>query len=644
MNAWISTIGGDPGMDALLANEPGRRVLLLGNEGIVRGALEAGVAVATAYPGTPSSEIADNFYRLSQRTDLYFEYSTNEKVALEVAAGAAIAGLRSIVSMKHVGLNVAADPLNTLAYTGVRGGMIIVTADDPSMHSSQNEQDNRFYAKLSLLPMLEPSGPAEAKEMTREGFRLSETLGTPVILRTTTRVNHTRGVCILREMEDRKFDGHFEKDPFRWVPVPLVARRLRPIQIERVEKLTALVDDLPFNRLEERPGELGIIASGVAHGYVLEVLEGLGAIERVSVLKVGTIHPLPRKRIERLLGASKKVLVVEELEPYLETEIKAIAQEIGAAVTIHGKVGPGGNGVPPVPRMYELSPDRIRPAVAGLLGQALAEPAPIALPDLPARPPIFCAGCTHRNSYYAIKSIAEPDTYYANDIGCYTLGLLPPISTVDSFLCMGSSVTQAQGAGVKNPQKIVAFIGDSTFFHSGLTGLANAVHNGHDLMLIILDNRTTAMTGHQQHPGTGKTLMEQPTHAVEFEALARAMGFERVHTVDPCNLAEAEAALRDCLEADGPAVVISQRACALLPESRREWTTLTVDVERCNGCGLCFQVGCPAIAKSEVIDERTGRAKACIDPMLCTGCEVCAQVCVRKAIPFRDQVPESEGV
>ncbi|MBN2491994.1 MAG: indolepyruvate ferredoxin oxidoreductase subunit alpha, partial [Planctomycetes bacterium] len=489
-------------MDALLTREPGRRALLLGNEAIVRGALEAGVAVATAYPGTPSSEIADNFYRLSQRTDLYFEYSTNEKVALEVAAGAAIAGMRSLVSMKHVGLNVAADPLNTLAYTGVRAGMIIVTADDPAMHSSQNEQDNRFYAKLSLLPMLEPADPAEALAMAREGFRLSEELGAPVLLRTTTRVNHTRGVCTLGELEEREFGGHFEKDPFRWVPVPLVARRLRVLQLERVERLAARVDDLPFNRLENQAGTLGIVASGVAYSYVKEVLRQLGAADRIKVLKIGTIHPLPRRLIARFLETSERVLVVEELEPYLETELKAIAHEIGARARIHGKLGRDGNGFPPVPRIYELSPDRIRPAVSALLGRPVPEPAARRPVDLPERPPIFCAGCTHRNSYYAIKSIAEPDTYFASDIGCYTLGLLPPMSTVDSFLCMGSSVTQAQGSGIRNPQKIVAFIGDSTFFHSGLTGLANAVHNGHDLMLVILDNRTTAMTGHQPHVGT----------------------------------------------------------------------------------------------------------------------------------------------
>ena len=572
-------------MEALLTREPGQRALLLGNEAIVRGALEAGVAVATAYPGTPSSEIADTFYRLSQKTDLYFEYSTNEKVALEVAAGAAIAGLRAIVSMKHVGLNVAADPLNTLAYTGVRGGMIIVTADDPSMHSSQNEQDNRFYAKLSLLPMLEPSDPAEAQAMTRRGFELSEEVGTPVLLRTTTRVNHTRGVCTFEEMIPRKFDAHFEKNPFRWVPVPLVARRLRPIQLERVEKLAVIAESLPFNRLEDHPGELGVVASGVAYEYVKEVLQALGVADRVRVLKIGSIHPLPRAMVERFLAACRQVVVVEELEPYIETEIKVIAQEMGADVHIHGKLG--ANGLPRVPRMYELNPDRIRPALAGLVGVKVTEPPAIELPELPPRPPLFCAGCTHRNSYYAIKSIADPDTYFANDIGCYTLGLLPPMQTVDSFLCMGSSVTQAQGASIHNPQKIVAFIGDSTFFHSGLTGLANAVHNGHNLMLVILDNRTTAMTGHQPNPGT--TCATEGASSLDLVRAVKGLGVEDVQVVDPNDLKQSIAVMQDAYGRTGVRVVITRHACPLferrIDRSKALLPTYTVDHDRCKFCG-----------------------------------------------------------
>ncbi len=589
-------------MELLLKGEAGTRALLLGNEAIVRGALEAGLAVACAYPGTPSSEIADTFYELSQKSDLYFEYSTNEKVAFEVAAGAAIAGMRAMVSMKHVGLNVAADPLNTLAYTGVRAGFVIVTADDPGLHSSQNEQDNRWYAKLSLLPMLEPATPQEALEMTREAFRLSERFGTAVLLRTTTRVNHTRGVVRFGPAEPRRFAGHFVKEPSRWVPVPAVARRLRPVQLERLARLAAAVDELPWNQVAGERGELGIVTAGVASCYVHEVLEELGAADRVRVLKVGSVHPLPRRQLEGLLRACKKILVVEELEPFLETELRALAQEIGRAVLIEGK---GERGIP---RMYELSPDRIRPAVARLLGRELAPAAPPALPALPGRPPMLCAGCSHRNTYYAIKSVAAPDTYYASDIGCYTLGLLPPMSTVDSFLCMGSSVTQAQGAAIHNPQKIVAFIGDSTFFHSGLTGLANAVHNGHDLMLVILDNSTTAMTGHQPHPGTECCL--EGSSRLDLERAVRGLGVDDLTVVDNGDLQAAIDVLQAAYGRRGVRVVISRQPCPLFLRKsgiKAERLTYAVDPARCKWCGTHAShepCAVPVLADDEILRAR----------------------------------------
>jgi indolepyruvate ferredoxin oxidoreductase alpha subunit len=567
-------------MDQLLSGQAGHRALLLGNEAIVRGALEAGLEVAAAYPGTPSSEIADTCYELSQRSDLYFEYSTNEKVAFEVAAGAAIAGMRALVSMKHVGLNVAADPLNTLAYTGVRAGMVIVTADDPGLHSSQNEQDNRWYARLALLPMLEPASAQEALEMTRAAFALSERLGTAVLLRTTTRVNHTRGVVTFGPLTPRRFQGRFVKEPMRWVPVPAVARRLRPVQLERLEAFAALADGLPWNRVEGERGELGIVASGVARQYVREVLAELGAEDRVRVLHVGSVHPLPGRLLEEFLLHCEKVLVVEELEPFLETEVRAIAQRMGRTVHIEGK---GARGVP---RMYELSPDRIRPALARLLGRELEPVKALGLPKLPARPPMLCAGCSHRNSYYAIKSIAEPDTYFASDIGCYTLGLLPPMSTVDSFLCMGSSITQAQGASIRNPQKIVAFIGDSTFYHSGLPGLANAVHNGHDLMLVILDNSTTAMTGHQPHPGT--TCCLEGARQLDLERAVRGLGVEDVQVVDNADLQAALRLFQEAYRRPGVRVLISRHACPLLLRKqgvREARLVYAVDQERCKFCG-----------------------------------------------------------
>ncbi len=568
-------------MHTLLEASEGKALLLLGNEAIVRGALEAGVAVATAYPGTPSSEIADTFYELAGEAGLYFEYSTNEKVALEVAAGAAIANLRSIVSMKHVGLNVAADPLNTLAYTGVRAGMIIVTADDPSLHSSQNEQDNRFYAKLSLLPMLEPASAQEALEMTREGFALSEKVGLPVLLRTTTRVNHARGVCRVGRVQPPVFAAHFEKDIFRWVPVPAVARRLRLLQLERHQKVREVFEPLPFNRLEGA-GELGIVASGVSRAYVRELIDELHLVGRVRLLHVGTTHPLPRALIEELLRSSRQVLVVEELEPYLETEIRALAHELGLTVPILGK------GPELVPRHYELSPDRLRPVVARFAGVKIpASPAPPKIPALPDRPPLLCAGCTHRASYFAIKAIADADTYFASDIGCYTLGLLPPLSTTDSFLCMGASITQGSGASIRSRQKVVAFIGDSTFFHGGLPGLVNAVHNRHDLLLVILDNGTTAMTGHQPHPGT--LVQEQGCERLDLERVVRGLGVDDVTVMDPDNLRQAIQAAREAYRRSGLRVLISRHPCPLYQrrvlKKAEEPVRYAVDPARCKVCG-----------------------------------------------------------
>ncbi|UCD73986.1 MAG: indolepyruvate ferredoxin oxidoreductase subunit alpha [Phycisphaerales bacterium] len=601
-------------MKLLLEEKPGNKVLLLGNEGIVRGALEAGVEVATAYPGTPSSEIADTFYALSQISDVYFEYSTNEKVALEVAAAAAISGMRAICSMKHVGLNVAADPLNTVAYTGVRAGLVIVTADDPSMHSSQNEQDNRFYAKLSLVPMLEPADPTEAQEVTRAAFALSEELEMPVLLRTTTRVNHTRGVCTFDKLTPRRFQGHFEKDFMRWVPVPLVARGLRPKLIARQALAYEAMKKLGFDRLEGE-GDIGIITAGVAYAYVKEVLDELDAADRAQVLKITSIHPLPRHLIEQILSTTKKILVVEELEPYLETEVKAITQEIGARVEIHGK------GEDWVPRHYELSGDRIRPAVARILDIPVEAPATHEIPALPGRPPLLCAGCTHRTTYYAVKSVADMyDTYYASDIGCYTLGLLPPLATTDSFLCMGGAVTMACGASINNEQPHVAFIGDSTFYHSGITGLVNAVHNRHNLLLVILDNSTTAMTGHQPHPSS-ELVPEKQAH-VDLEQLIRGIGVTDLHVVDPNDLKNTIDVVQGAYSRKGVRVIISRRPCPLFArrvlKEKAPVLTYRVNQDKCKYCGkLCDHEGCgiSIFNDDQILRGRTKILASDCDPM-----------------------------
>jgi indolepyruvate ferredoxin oxidoreductase, alpha subunit len=562
------------------------QALLLGNEAIARGALEAGIDLATGYPGTPSSEIIDTFHRLSGPDAPACEYSVNEMVALEVAAGATIGGKRALTSMKHVGLNVAADALNSLAYTGIVGGLVIVTADDPSMHSSQNEQDNRFYAKLSLLPMLEPSSPAEAQTMTREAFSLSEQVGAPVLLRTTTRINHARGPCPLHRMRPRNGPGSLQKAPERWAPVPAVARNLRIRQIGRLEAIHDWVATSGFNRFEgPSTAKVGVITSGITYQYVRQLIDDLDRNDDVFILKLGATYPIPEEEVVRLLSACSKVLVAEELEPYLETEARAIAQAHGLDVRIAGKR----DGV--VPRMYELNPDRLRPAISDLLGVSREKRTKRSVSPLtlPKRAPTFCAGCPHRASFYAMKTVFRTNTYFVGDIGCYALGLQPPLRTLDTLLCMGASVSQAQGAALANSgQPIVAIIGDSTFFHGGLPGLANAVAQDRDLLLVIVDNRTTAMTGHQPNPGT--PLGTTGEARLDIEGLVHGLGVRDVAVVDPMKLAGTMEALEGARKRRGIRVVISRHPCPMYekkaPGGEAQTTTYRVDPERCRVCGI----------------------------------------------------------
>jgi indolepyruvate ferredoxin oxidoreductase alpha subunit len=485
-------------MHPLLTSDVGKSRLLLGNEAIVRGALEAGVGFATCYPGTPSSEIGDNFFLIAGESDLYFEYSVNEKVALETAAGAAASGVRSICSMKHVGLNVAADPLMTLAYVGVRGGMVVVTADDPSMFSSQNEQDNRLYAKLSSLPLLEPSSAQEAKEMAKEAFEISEALELPVLFRTTTRLSHARGLVSLGPLIPPKAKGVFEKDSARFVTVPANARVRHRVLLEQGEKAREMACQSAFNMVAGQ-GKWGIAASGMAFSYVADAVRDLGIEEKVKVLKLGFPFPFPENLAEGFMRSVDKVLVVEELEPVLEEGLKVTAQTRGVDTPIVGK-GPG-----LFSRLYELDPGLVRQGIAHFFDVAYNPPRPIDIKadpqeiDLPMRPPNLCAGCPHRNTYYIIKTILKDlnvEAIFPTDIGCYTLGLLPPLQMADFLICMGSSVSSAAGIARATDKKVIAYIGDSTFFHSGITGLINAVHNRHEFVLVILDNGTTAMTGH----------------------------------------------------------------------------------------------------------------------------------------------------
>jgi len=599
-----------------------KREFLSGNEAVARGAYEAGVRVAAAYPGTPSTEILENLARYDK---VYSEWSPNEKVALDVAIGAAYAGSRAMAVMKHVGLNVAADAFFYASMTGLEAGLLVVSADDPDMHSSQNEQDNRHYAKFARVPCLEPSDSQEAKDLVGVALDMSERFDGPVMLRLTTRISHSDTLVELgdRVAEEPVEPPEYRIDRTKYVMVPGNARRRHPVIEKRVELLQAFAETFPYNRVEMGEPSLGIITNGVAYQYAKEVFPD------ASFLKLGMTYPLPEQMIRDFAARVDRLIVVEELDPFIEEAIRLMG------IAVEGK------SIFPI--CGELDPTVVRQSAihAGLLPASAA--VEIRQPDtkgLPMRPPILCPGCPHRGLFLMTNKLK---VVVSGDIGCYTLGFLPPLSALHTCGCMGASIGQAHGvskAGIA--QKNVAVLGDSTFFHAGMPALLNVAYNRSDTVVLILDNRTTAMTGHQNHPGTGVTLMGESTHAVEFEELARAMGIPRVHTVDPYDLEEVEAALRDCLEAEGPALVISRRECALLPDARKQWMALKVNEERCNGCGLCFQVGCPAIVKSDRLHEKTQRPMAWIDPLLCTGCEICAQVCARKAILFRDEMVEKE--
>jgi indolepyruvate ferredoxin oxidoreductase alpha subunit len=611
-------------MHKLLTDQAGRDMLLLGNEAIARGALEAGVAFASTYPGTPSSEISANFFQIARESDLYFEYSTNEKVAMEVAAAAANAGVRSMCIMKHVGLNVAADPLMTLAYVGVKAGMVIVTADDPYMFSSQNEQDNRYYARLAGLPMLEPSSVAEAKEMAAYAFELSEELQQPVLFRTTTRINHSTAVVTTGALKSRRPTGRFVKDPLNYVTVPAVARKLHARLLERLEAAEKLAGESHFN-FTSGGGDWGIVCNGVSHSYVCDSLQDLGIQDRVRVLRIGFSHPLPAERVKGFLKECRRVLVVEEGEPFMEETVKAFAQEAGLTLPIRGK-GPG-----LFSRLYEFDPAMVKKVIAAYFDVPYSPPAIpdlSDLPEIPQRPPTLCAGCSHRATFYAVKKATEGlDTIHPTDIGCYTLGFLPPLSMGDFLICMGSSAGTAGGFAQVTDQKVVAFIGDSTFFHSGIAGLVNAVFNNHNFTLVILDNGTTAMTGHQPNPGVDMhELGIEGYGRVSIEAVVKALGVQHVTTIRPFNTKKSIATIREALEFKGVSVVISQELCTLYAKSLKKPR------------GRAFYVSDACKNHRDCIDDlacfafylQDGRVK--IDPDLCAGCSVCAQICPEKAI------------
>jgi len=583
--------------------ETGRSVLLSGNEAVARGAVEAGALLAVGYPGTPSTEILES---IADRGDMDVRWSPNEKVALDVGIGASLGGARALVTMKHVGLNVAADTFMTSAYIGVGAGLVIVSADDPGMHSSQNEQDNRAYARMAGVPLLEPADSVEAKEFTALAFDISEEFDTPVLLRTTTRVSHNRGVVELGPRVERPVVG-FDRNPQKYVMIPGHARARRPVLLERLSRLSAYAEASPLTVETGSGSEFGVVTSGIAHHYVREVLP------TAKVLKLGMSYPLPIERIREFAQSVDRLFVVEELDPWVENELHA------AGIDVEGKAF--------FPQTGELSPDAVRMGFseAGILPRQISiEPAPSTV----SRPPLLCPGCPHTPPFLVLKRLGAVVT---GDIGCYTLAALEPLSAMDTCIAMGSSIGMAVGmaasGGADGP--VVATIGDSTFLHGGIAGLADAVYSRANITVLILDNGTTAMTGGQEHPGTGITLQRTEAPAVDLVGLCESLGVRDIRVIDPYDLAATFGAIEGAIAHVGPSVVITNRPCVEAPTKVRD-TPFEVIADACTACQACMTIGCPSIIWSDETYE--GRRKVVIDPSTCTGCTLCAQLCPPLAI------------
>jgi indolepyruvate ferredoxin oxidoreductase, alpha subunit len=576
--------------------------ILSGNEAIARGAWEAGCTVAAAYPGTPSTEILEN---IAKYKEIYAEWAPNEKVAVEAAGGAAIGGARALTSMKHVGLNVAADPLFTLGYEGVNGGLVIVTADDPGMHSSQNEQDNRYYARAAKVAMLEPSDSQEAMEFIKEAYEISEKFDTVVLFRITTRVAHSKGLV---ELGDRVEVGvkPYNKDPKKYVMIPAHARAKHIEVEERIKHLREYSNNCSLNRVEWNKKEMGIITSGISYQYAKEVFG-----DNASYLKIGMSFPLPDKMIRRFAESVGSLYIIEENEPYIENEVRAMG------IKCTGKEA--------VPVCGELNPDIIRKAFSP---QSEKEVYSVDV-KVPSRPPVLCPGCPHRGIFYAVSKYR--DIIAAGDIGCYTLGMVPPLSVTDTCICMGASISA--GIGIqkasmmgKREAKVFSFIGDSTFFHSGITGLIDAVYNNSPIVVCILDNSITAMTGHQDNPGTGRNAKGEIAAVIDIESVVKAIGVKNIRTVDPYDLKSTEAAVKEAHDSAETFVIITKQPCALIKEVQKKRANMycKIDSEKCKRCKACLKTGCPALCYKD--------GSVSIDRNMCNGCGLCAQVCRFSAI------------
>ena len=573
--------------------------LMLGNKAIARGLYEAGVCFVSSYPGTPSTEITEEAVKYD---DIYCEWAPNEKVAMESAFGASLAGRRAFCAQKHVGLNVAADPLFTMSYTGVNAGLVVVVADDAGMHSSQNEQDSRHYARAAKVPMLEPSDSAEALEFTKLAYEISEKFDTPVIVKMCTRVAHSQSIVETGEriVPEKKY----EKNIAKYVMMPGNAQKRHPIVEARTKSLAEYAETTPVNRVELNSDELGIITASTCYQYVKEVFG-----DEVSILKLGMTNPLPTELIKNFADKVKRLVVVEELDPVIEQEVKALGIEV--------------EGSKLLPRIGEFSQVIIAKALKSNSTSNSNSELRIPHSELPARPPVMCAGCPHRGLFYSLK---KRKCTVLGDIGCYTLGAVPPLGAIEMTLCMGASISATHGfnkiLGKESESKTVAVIGDSTFMHSGMTGLANVAYNQSNSTVIILDNSITGMTGHQQNPTTGYNIKGDPAGKINLEALVKAMGINKVRVVDPYNLKECDEALKEELAVEEPSVIISRRPCALLKYVKHK-APLFVDSEKCIGCKSCMKIGCPAISMKD--------GKAFVDSTQCVGCGVCAQLCPKKA-------------
>ncbi|MBQ6142393.1 MAG: indolepyruvate ferredoxin oxidoreductase subunit alpha [Kiritimatiellae bacterium] len=579
---------------------------LSANEAVAHAAAQAGCVVASAYPGTPSTEILENIAKF--KDTVRCEWAVNEKVAMETAIGASMAGARALTAMKHVGLNVAMDPLMTFTFVGATGGMVVVSADDPGMHSSQNEQDNRNIAKFARAALLEPSDSQEAYDMTLAAFDISEKFRVPVLIRLTTRTSHSSSLVELGDFNPKPHDLiPYVKDITRTIPVPMFARRQRLAAQERTAAMEAASAASPLNRVEKGRTDFGFVTSAVAYQYVKEIFP------EFSILKLGWTNPLPKQLVRDFAASVERLVVVEELDPFMEDQIRAMGIKVEDHKTELN--------------MLELNADRVQNLRHELIGDVGEAAAPSAAGDLPTRPPVLCAGCGHRGVFYVLSKLKATVT---GDIGCYTLGAFPPLNAMDSTICMGASIGNAAGmkkAGLKG--RICAVLGDSTFFHSGMTGILSAHYNGTPVTTVVLDNRITAMTGHQDNPGTGKTLAGEPAPVTEIGDIARAMGYKKVVKVSADDLGELERVLTDAMDGDEGALIIAYAPCRIAAKLTKEGLC-EVDPEKCKACGACFKMGCPAMTRGKEV--RPGAFQMAIDPNLCAGCRQCSQVCKFGAI------------